>query len=235
MTELSADAKEAKELVTQTSQMVVELGEFEINSNETYVCAGEHLKLVKAKANALTEKRLEITRPMDAAKKKVMDFFKPPIEALNLAESGLKRKMTVFSQEQERIRRAAERQRQAQEQADREKAEAEALELAQIAEGEGDKETAEAILEEAQQPITPAAPVVVAEKPKAAGISMRDNYKAEVTDLMALVKAVAAGDAPITMIKADDSALNKMAKATKGSVKMAGVRFYNDPVIASRA
>ena len=235
MTELSDDAKEAKELVNQTGKMVIELGEFTIDSNETYECAGEHLKLIKAKMNALTEKRFGITRPMDAAKQKVMDFFKPPIAALELAEGGLKGKMVGYNQEQERIRQDAERKRQAEERAAQDKADAEALELAQIAEAEGDTKAAEEIREEAQQRIAPAAPAVIAEKPKAAGTSMRDNYKAEVTDLMALIKAVADGSAPITMIKADDSALGQMAKAKKAASKVAGVRFYNDPIISARA
>ena len=41
------------------------------------------------------------------------------------------------------------------------------------------------------------------EPAKPSGVSYRENRKAEVTDLMALVKAVAAGQAPVTRLKPD--------------------------------
>lgn len=50
---------------------------------------------------------------------------------------------------------------------------------------------------------------------RVAGISARSTYKAQVDDLLALVKAVAAGEAPIEAITANDKFLGAQAKAFK--------------------
>jgi hypothetical protein len=75
----------------------------------------------------------------------------------------------------------------------------------------------------------PAAQVMVA-KPTI-GQTMKDNWVAEVTDLAALVKAVADGIVPITVLKADMTVLNGLAR---GQMKWPGVRFYNDPQLSQK-
>jgi len=115
--------------------------------------------------------------------------------------------------------RIAEEKRIAEDAA-RKIAEEEALKAAQILESAGMTSAADAILE---------APVVIqkveiAGPDKAEGVSYRDNYSAEVTDLMTLVKAVAAGKAPITCLAADMTNLNGWARLTKGTEALPGVR-----------
>lgn len=51
--------------------------------------------------------------------------------------------------------------------------------------------------------------------PKVEGVSGRTTYTAEVTDLMALVRAVAAGQAPLECVRADEKFLGAQARAFK--------------------
>lgn len=131
--------------------------------------------------------------------------------------------------EQERLE-AEERARVAAEQK-RLQAEAEERRLAEAAKAEeaGDKATAERLISApvvvpavAPRPVFVPPPSIAA--PKAEGYSSRDAWSAEVTNLMALVKAVAAGKAPLSYLKADEVALNGVARALKNAMNVPGVK-----------
>lgn len=79
------------------------------------------------------------------------------------------------------------------------------------------------------------APIVQIETPKVAGLTSRDNWKAECTDVMALVKAVAEGKAPVAYVMANEQVLGKMAKALKEQFVVPGVRCWPDKIKASGA
>ena len=171
------------------------------------------------------------------------------------ADKAYSRAMGVWEQEQERQRRVAEeaahrererleaeeRARVAAEQA-RLQREAEDRQLADAAAAEqrGDAETAARLIAApvevptvAARPIfVPVAPVAPA--PAAAGVSFRDTWTAVVDDFSALVKAVAAGQAPITVLQANQTALNGLARALKGALNVPGVRAVNERIAAQR-
>jgi hypothetical protein len=69
---------------------------------------------------------------------------------------------------------------------------------------------------------------------RANGASYRENWKAEVVDLTALVKAVAEGSVPVTCLKPDTAELNRLAKVFKNTRKIEGVRQYAETVQAVR-
>lgn len=79
------------------------------------------------------------------------------------------------------------------------------------------------------------APIVQIETPKVAGLTSRDNWRAECTDLMSLVKAVAEGKAPVAYVTANDQVLGKMAKALKEQFVVPGVRCWPEKIKASGA
>ena len=70
---------------------------------------------------------------------------------------------------------------------------------------------------------------------KVSGISTSTNWKAEVTDMLALVKFVAANPHMIDLLQVNTTTLNQHAKATKDNTKIDGVRVYSEQVLASRA
>jgi hypothetical protein len=99
-----------------------------IDSPAMFQEAASELQAIKTKSKQLDEQRKAITGPLDDAKKKVMDLFRPAIERLEQAETMLKQGMLSFTKQQE-----AERQKQIAE-ANRFAAEARARQEAEAAE-----------------------------------------------------------------------------------------------------
>ena len=132
--------------------------------------------------------------------------------------------------EAEKIKQAHEAQRQAQEAAAKGNAEEaqKAMEAAQQAEAEA------AALQMTQQ-VGTGAPEIEAPA-KVSGISGRVTYSAEVDDLVALVKAVAEGKAPIESLQADMKFLGAQARAFKKAGELyPGVKSIASRSIAARA
>jgi hypothetical protein len=85
---------------------------------------------------------------------------------------------------------------------------------------DGDSRGAKAIKE---NKVAVVSTVVVAPPAKVKGVSYPVTYKAEVVDLVALVKACAAGRAPANYITANQQALDGVARSTKGTITIPGV------------
>lgn len=219
--EAEQSAKDAQALLSVASQFIIH------NAND-YQTAADNLKTIKSKHNEIEQLRKTLKAPILEAGRKLDTFFKKPLNALVLAEKDYKRIMVDYQEKQERLQREAEKK--ARDEHARQQQEAEELALKEIENGNDEK--ADQILSAAE---AMPAPIVVTNKPTVEGISKRDNWKAEITDLSALVKAVAEGKAPMTMIQANTKTIGQMARALKGSVNYPGVRFYNDKTIAARS
>src|SRR3989304_3143318 len=87
-------------------------------AKDQYVGSAALLKQIKKRASDLDDLRKSLTRPLDEAKTRIMDLFRPAGDRLAPAEQTLKNAMIVFTREQERLRREAEQA--AREAADRE-------------------------------------------------------------------------------------------------------------------
>jgi hypothetical protein len=133
-------------------------------------------------------------------------------------EAILKLSMANYNEELER--KAKEKQRKLEDLA-RRLAEEATLQAAIHAEAQGNNEVAEAII---STPIEVAPIVQVAEVTKIEGVSYRENWRAEIVSLMELVKAIASGSMPITLVVANEVALNQMARALKNAMNIPGVR-----------
>lgn len=197
--------------------------EYVIDGPEMYQLAADELKTIKGKAKELDELRKSMTRPLDDAKKRIMEFFNKPLQFLTDAEGLIKRSMLTYDREQERIRKEEEERLRALARAEQERLEEEARARAEQMKAEGKAE--EAIMEMEAVPVIPL-PSVQVEQPKVAGISRRQNWKARVVDPMQV---------PRQFLMVDEKALNAYAKATKGAVPVAGVEFYPEDIIAAGA
>ena len=80
-----------------------------------------------------------------------------------------------------------------------------------------------------------APPAVVVEVPKVAGISFRVDWSAEVTDLSQLVLAVAEQRQSIGLLLPNQTALNQMARALKGSMRVPGVEAVSKRITTGQA
>lgn len=163
-------------------------------------------------------------RPMKQAAKKahesVCDHERMVVTQLKAHEDRLGSLMADYDTAQERQRALA--QKQAQE--DAQVAEAAHYELM------GDTVLADAALG-GEGTIQVTIPKLT---PKVDGTSFRETYSAEVTNLLALVVAVAKGQVPLDAIQANQSFLSMQARSLKTSLTYPGVRVVVSKTAVSR-
>lgn len=242
-------------LEKEAGQLVALADAYEIDSNPVYEMAGRDLTAVKARMKAVDERRKAITRPLDEAKKAVMDLFGAPMKFLEQAETTIKQKMLAYTDEQARKERVLRAQLEEQARKEREriaaearaaqaKADEEARKLREKAEaaraaGEAEKaakfesraesrETAgaERAEELAHQAAVTVAPMVAFEKAEVKGVATREEWDFEITDRNAL---------PLTFMIPDEKAIRAMVKARKGDTNIPGVRVFSRKILAARA
>ncbi|SRR6266436_8205817 len=163
------------------------------------------------------------------AYKKVQDKFKEGDEPAEKAERWVKHAIRVWDDEQIRIEQ--EQQRKAQEAAEK-VAEEERLRAAIVAEEAGANEAEVSAIVDA--PVVVVAEPVVPAYSRTAGISRRENFKAKVVDLHALVKAAAKDKALLAYLEPNQTALNNRAKADRQTLNIPGVVPYNDAIVSAR-
>jgi hypothetical protein len=238
---------------------------YRVTSIIEYEAAGEELKQIKGRMKRLEDMRTKLIAPVLATQRAINEFFAGPKALLEQAEKAIKGALGVFDaaqrelrekaereaaeaarKEQERLRMEAAKQEQAAREK-REKEEAKARELeaqGKQAQADARREAAEAAeaarLQDAEAKrmaaeMMPTAPVVHMETPKVSGLSSRENWSALVTDKMALIKAVAAGEAPAELIDINTATLNRLAKALKNGLNYPGVKAVSDRSYASRS
>lgn len=198
-----------------------------VDSPVQYELAANQFRLVKEKKAQAETQRKAITQPIDAAKKAVMDLFRPYDEVYTSVENILKGKMIKYTQEQERIR--LEQQAIANAEAAKERARLE--KQAQRIEKKGDEDTAEALRVTAQVMV---APVVASATPVVKGISTRKTHKAEVVDILAFAQYIIANPQFKHMLQVNQVALNQYATMMKENAQMDGVSFKVEEVLVSR-
>jgi hypothetical protein len=141
------------------------------------------------------------------------------------AEGVLKGTLRSYHVEQERVRQAEAARlaaEAAREDEDRRLEEATALERA------GETEAAQQVLDGAS--FRPP-PVIDAPAPAIRGVSTRKVWRAEVTDLPALLRAVADGTVPRDVVAIQQGALDRAAKAMRSTLAWPGVRAYCDTAV----
>jgi hypothetical protein len=170
------------------------------------------------KIKELDTERKSITAPIDEAKKKVMDLFRKPADILKEIVSTCDKKMVEYTDKQEKIRREQEARLQAQ--ADKKRLELE--EKARKALDEGKEAKAERYEEKAAEVI---APVLAPTVDKVKGVHFTERYYGDVIDFKIL-----SDDYKIV----DQSKLNKVIQATKGSLPIPGVRIRKERIVNTR-
>lgn len=185
-----------------------------ISSNETFTLADRFCVTLKGLENEIIADFAESKKAAAAAHKKICAQEKGHLDKVVPPRTMIKQKMSVWQDEQERLRREEEdRQRLAAQKA----ADDEALRQAELAKAEGKPEEAEAII---QSPVYVAPVVVPASIPKASTVIRK----------MWTFRVVNAALVPNQYKIIDESALRKQALATGNSLAVPGVEFYQKPV-----
>lgn len=200
---------------------------FEVVDDGSYTLAGEELQGIKSRATKLEDQRKAITKPMDDAKKAVMDLFRGPLELLGQAEAALKGKMLAYSQEQ--VRKAAEERRKAEEAAAAERARL-ATEAAKL---EAEGKTGEAAVQRQVADMVVAQPSAVAAPVKVAGVKTTTTVDFEVVDLHRLVMHAAEHPEVVALLQVDSVKLRAYVRGLGMATKLPGVRVFEKQGIAA--
>jgi hypothetical protein len=214
--------------IDQKAMSAIEFSnEISIVNNELYEIAAEYLLGLKSLENEIEETFDPVIKSTHSAWKSALAAKAKHFEPVEAAVKIIKAKMGTYQVEAEKRARLEQEEfkRQALEEDEKDRAaRAESL----IASGR--PEEALLLLEgESEAP-----PVVLQSSgaPRAEGIQTREVWKGEVVDLEALVKAVAAGTAPIALLEPCQSKINGMVKMLGKELKIPGIRVYSEKVIA---
>lgn len=217
------ETKEIKEMTTNAEQTLTTCQNLKIKGQEEYSYAGECLKQIKSKMTNLEDKRKEITRPLDVAKKAVMDLFRKPLDMLSEAERIIKKGLLTYQQEQETLRREQEKKLTEQARKEEERKRKALEERARKAEEKGNLEKAEELREKKEEVFVPA-PVVPNQVEKIRGVTTKKIWKFRIVDANLI---------PREYLIPNEKMLGDIARATKDTLKIPGIGFYSEEVIAS--
>ena len=193
--------KEAEEL---SKGFIVPLVDNDLECQE----AVNLVKTARSTKKVIDDKMRNITRPLDKAKKETRALFVPLLNEIDKFIASTGSAIMDYQRIQEAKRREAERKARAL-------AEKEAENLRKRAEKVKTESKREEFLKRAEE--TEAVQVVVP-KTKIIGTHSRTTWHARVIDFAAL---------PDTYKLANETMLRKVAVATKGQMKIAGVGFYS--------
>lgn len=216
---------EQQALTTETTAVVARARAFAVATNDEYQEAGAFLTDIKRAVKKVTEFFADSKAKAAAAHKAVCDNEKALLDPLKLAEGALKGTMAAYNMkvEQERIEAEVEAWRRQQEEADR------LAQQAVDAEEKGDVFGAQMAMAQASM-VEDMKPVQTVQAPKAAGVSMRYKWVADVLD----EKAVPAYANGICIRIIDTAALANLARMSNGQIEIPGIRFRQEPIISAR-
>lgn len=183
-----------------------------IRSEDSYIAAGERLKVIKRALSDIEEARLRITKPLVEAQRETNAQAKSAAAPFLADESTIKRAMIEFANAQERLRREEQHRLNVAAQKEQERLRA----IADAAAAKGQEAKAERFEERASQVV---APVAQAAAPKVGGISIPTVYAYEITDESLI---------PREYLAIDYTKIRKVVQALKMETRIAGVRVYED-------
>lgn len=188
---------------------------------------------------------VEELESVNAFERKANEFFRPEIKKADelhrsllaklaqVLSPALKYKVALKTAQAEYIRR-----KRAEEEAEKARAQAEAEKTAKAEQARLAAEAKKAGASPATVREIASTPVLVAPPPvepavDTRGVGLSVRWKGECDDLMALAKAVAKGKASLELLQPNATAINKLATALKGTMKIPGVRFWKEDNITS--
>ena len=211
----------------QVSAIEVKAQSLLVNSDDSFELAAEITREVKRMQNAVTEYWEPLRVTTYDAYKKVIAQKKEMLDPLSSAEKILKRKMSDFSLEKERKRKAMEDAMKRQAEAEVEKK----IEEAAIAESNGDVEQCEYALAEAEvMEATAYSGSVAAEAPKPKGVSSSRTWKITNVDS----EKVPISFSGVELRPVDEKLVMQLIKASKGKIVIPGITYEEDVTISVR-
>jgi len=214
---------------SKAEQLLVNIQDYDIDSTEVRAMADKDLADAKLLLKRVEETRKAQKAPYADAAKAVDSYYDTAKTLLNEAITAITPKILAYDRKLAEERAAAQRAAEEAARAERERLEREAAAATKA----GNEDTA-AALEMAATMVQ--APVIATRVDKAEqSTSVRENWSAEVVDLMELVKAVAAGKVSINAIEPNATWLNGQARLEKSKLAIPGVRASVKESLSRRA
>lgn len=212
----SIDTSKVETAIIEANEVLGNAKAVIVKTPEQLQAAGDWRNKIKARLKQIDTERKEITRPLDEVKAKIMDKYRPVIEALEAAYKLFDRGIVEYLNEQERIRQEQQRKLEAEAEKKRQEAEAKAKEWAD----KGNEKKAEEWLDKADNVIAP----VVPETPKVEGITTRKDWDFEI---------VKPNEVPRDFCIPDEKAIRAFIKATKGTKPITGIKIFEKTIIVT--
>lgn len=211
----------------KAANAALEMSRIPVTDAASYEEQAHNLQTINGFLRDLDAHRRAITRPIDDAKAQIMDLFRPFQNRLEQATTIIKSGMSDWYQADLAAKREAERLAAEAMKAEQERLAAEA----RAAEEAGDIDTA---INKTFEASMAAAPIVAPQAAKVSGISHRETWSAEVTNLHALVVAAAENpQAYLMCLQVNQTALNGVARNQKGAMAIPGVRAVSSATVAA--
>lgn len=192
-----------------------------VGSNEERIYAMEFLRRIKSQKAAIVNFFSEPKQKAHDAWKSIVSREKFFTNRIDRAEQIIKKEITLFDDEQERIRR--ERQAKLQAEAD-EKARKERERLEKRAAGLKTLEKKEEALRAAEEVVAPVVHVEP-EIEKTEGEARQTVWKARIVDVDKI---------PREYMIPNEKAINAVARSTKGQIAIPGVEIYSENILKVR-
>ena len=218
--------EQEKQLEENGQLMVRQAEELTVKTDEDYASAGKVLVEIKTRIKQVQDYWSPLKKNASEAHKALCNREKEMLQPLKDAETVIKKTMLAYTTEVERKRRAEEEEIRRRQQEEAERLLADAVQ----AQESGDEMSAQMNLAMAQM-VNEMTPMDVSSPaPKASGTSIKNVWKARVTNPTA-VPAYING---MEIRQIDMAALNRIAKMSNGKMTISGVEFYEDSVMAVR-
>lgn len=190
-----------------------------ITDNESYLLFAGELQEIKRRQKVIDDRLEPEKKKAYVAYMAWNDLIKELKAPLLAREAFDKKEMAAWDAEQERIRREEEKRLQAEA---RKREEEARLAAAIEAEQHGEKEEAEAIINEKPAYVPPV--VLPKATPKVQGISYRDNWTFRITDPNKI---------PREYMVPNETAIRKVVSALKDKANIPGVEVFNERIVAA--
>jgi hypothetical protein len=231
-TELALEVpKEMTALVANASNYEIAASEFLVDSEASFQVADQIQASLKAEAKKINDQRMELTRPIDTFKKKIVEFFSPAVDGRTKAATIYQQKMLAFRRHEREKAEQAQREAERLLQIEREKKEAEARKLEAKAATLKTDSARQKALQDAEDlrqtaALMPETVALSAPEPQTVASNVAQTWKAEVKDTGQFLRWLILHPEWHTCVKFQEAEMNRLARQVRDAVPVQGVRIY---------
>lgn len=233
-TELALTVPEdMKDVVANASQFEIAAQQYTVNSEPSFQVADQIQTSLKAEAKAINDKRLEFTRPIDAIKKKWMEFFALAVDGRIKAATIYQQKMSVYRQQQRTkaiaAQQAAEDLLRQQQQAELQQAQKLRDKAATLkTDAARDRALAEAEQIETAAQMMPTTVALSTPEPQTIASNVAQIWELEtVADMPRFLRWLSEHPEWHGVISFQKGEMNRMAKQFRDVVPVPGIKFHS--------